>query len=167
MKDMIEMPVKFPELFEELGTQPPRGALFYGPPGCGKTLMAKAMANECGSNFISVKGPELLSKWVGESEENVRDLFTKARQAAPCIIFFDELDALASTRGGSTTGLGDKVVNQLLTEMDGIGERKNVFCIGATNRKNLLDPAILRPGSAFSRDRQTLSCALRLCTRDS
>jgi DNA polymerase III delta prime subunit len=114
---MIEFPVTHPEYFEELGIQPPKGALLYGPPGCGKTLLAKAMANQCECNFISVKGPQLLSKWVGESESNVRNVFEKARQASPCILFFDELDSIARSRGTSTggPGIGDSVVNQLLT----------------------------------------------------
>lgn len=148
VREMVEFPVKYPELFEQQGIQPPKGALFYGPPGCGKTLMAKAMANECSSNFISIKGPQLLTKWWGESEENVRGIFDKARQAAPCILFFDELDALVPTRGGNsdTTGVSDRVVNQMLTEMDGVGERKNVFLVGATNRVEIIDPAIRRPG---------------------
>ena len=116
---------------------PSRGVLFYGPPGCGKTLMAKAVANECQANFISVKGPELLTMWFGESEANVRDLFEKARAAAPCVLFFDELDSIAGQRGGSSGdggGAADRVINQLLTEIDGVGSKKNVFVIGATNR---------------------------------
>ena len=117
LREMIEFPVTHPEYFEELGIQPPKGALLYGPPGCGKTLLAKAMANQCECNFISVKGPQLLSKWVGESESNVRNVFEKARQASPCILFFDELDSIARSRGTSTggPGIGDSVVNQLLT----------------------------------------------------
>jgi len=110
------------DLYKKLGLSPSTGCLFWGPPGCGKTLMAKAVANECGCNFISVKGPELLTKWFGESEENVRDLFTKARQASPCVLFFDELDSVAKARGTSAGDAGgaDRVVNQLLVEMDGI-----------------------------------------------
>jgi len=128
---------------------PSRGCLFYGPPGCGKTLLAKAIANECQSNFISVKGPELLTMWFGESEANVRDIFDKARQAAPCVLFFDELDSIASSRGGHSGdagGAGDRVVNQLLTEMDGMESKKSVFIIGATNRPDIIDPALMRPG---------------------
>ncbi len=136
LREMIEFPVAHPEYFEELGIQPPKGALLYGPPGCGKTLLAKAMANQCECNFISVKGPQLLSKWVGESESNVRNVFEKARQASPCILFFDELDSIARMRGTATggPGIGDSVVNQLLTEMDGMAKRNNVFVVGATNR---------------------------------
>ena len=122
--------------------------LFYGPPGCGKTLLAKAIANECKANFISIKGPELLTMWFGESEANVRDLFDKARQAAPCVIFFDEMDSIAKARGGGGAGgseAGDRVINQILTEIDGVGS-KVVFVIGATNRPDILDPAVMRPG---------------------
>jgi transitional endoplasmic reticulum ATPase len=128
---------------------PSKGVLFYGPPGCGKTLLAKAIANECQANFISVKGPELLTMWFGESEANVRDLFDKARSASPCVLFFDELDAIAKARGsslGDAGGAADRVINQILTEMDGVGAKKNVFIIGATNRPDIIDPAILRPG---------------------
>lgn len=128
---------------------PSKGVLFYGPPGCGKTLMAKAVANECQANFISVKGPELLTMWFGESEANVRDVFEKARQAAPCVLFFDELDSIAQQRGGSQGdggGAADRVMNQLLTEMDGVGAKKNVFIIGATNRPDIIDTALMRPG---------------------
>jgi transitional endoplasmic reticulum ATPase len=150
MRDMVEMPVKYPGLFKQMGMSPPSGALMYGPPGCGKTLIAKAMANECGVNFISIKGPQLMTKWFGESEENVRDIFNKARQAAPCILFFDELDSIARTRGGwgasSAGGVHDRVVNQLLTELDGVIERKSVFVIGATNLPDAIDPALRRPG---------------------
>jgi len=127
-----------------------RGVLFYGPPGCGKTLMAKAIANECGANFISVKGPELLNAWFGGSEANVRDLFDKARAASPCILFFDEMDSLARARGGGGGGgaseTSDRVINQLLSEIDGIGSGKTLFVIGATNRPDILDPGIMRPG---------------------
>jgi len=123
--------------------------LFYGPPGCGKTLLAKAVANECQANFISIKGPEILTMWFGESEANVRDIFSKARAAAPCVLFFDELDSIAQQRGGHSGdggGAGDRVMNQLLTEMDGVGSKKNVFIIGATNRPDIIDPALMRPG---------------------
>jgi len=138
-----------PELFHKFGMNPSKGVLFYGPPGCGKTLLAKAIANECQANFISIKGPELLTMWFGESESNVRELFDKARQASPCVLFFDELDSIARSRGsslGDAGGAGDRVINQILTEMDGIGAKKNVFIIGATNRPDIIDPAVLRPG---------------------
>ena len=117
--------------------QPPRGVLFYGPPGCGKTLLAKAIARECQAKFISIKGPELLTMWFGESEANVRKIFKEARAAAPCVLFFDELDSIAKSRGGSVGdagGAADRVINQILTETDGMGSKKNVFVIGATNR---------------------------------
>jgi transitional endoplasmic reticulum ATPase len=146
---MVQYPIEHPEKFEKFGMSPSRGVLFYGPPGCGKTLMAKAVANECQANFISVKGPELLTMWFGESEANVRDVFEKARQAAPCVLFFDELDSIAQQRGGSSGdggGAADRVMNQLLTEMDGIGSKKNVFIIGATNRPDIIDTALMRPG---------------------
>ena len=128
--------------------KPSKGVLFYGPPGCGKTLMAKAVANECSSNFISVKGPELLTMWFGESEANVREIFDKARGAAPCVLFFDELDSVGTARGSGAggSGAGDRVLNQLLTEMDGAGQKKNLFFIGATNRPDILDEALIRPG---------------------
>ena len=148
LRELVQYPVEHPEKFEKFGMSPSKGVLFYGPPGCGKTLLAKAMANQCECNFISVKGPQLLSKWVGESESNVRNVFEKARQASPCILFFDELDSIARSRGTSTggPGIGDSVVNQLLTEMDGMAKRNNVFVVGATNRPDGLDKAILRPG---------------------
>jgi len=147
--EMVTYPWKHADLYKKLALNPSTGALFYGPPGCGKTLMAKAVANECQSNFISVKGPELLTMWFGESEQNVRDLFDKARQASPCVLFFDELDSLAKARGsggGDAGGAGDRVVNALLCEMDGIGAKKTVFIIGATNRPDIIDPALMRPG---------------------
>merc|ERR1712048_1465205 len=127
--------------------KPSKGVLFYGPPGCGKTLMAKAVANECAANFISVKGPELLTMWIGESERNVREIFDKARGAAPCVLFFDELDSIGTARGGGHGGGGtDRVLNQMLTEMDGAGVKKDLFFIGATNRPDILDEALIRPG---------------------
>ena len=148
--ECVQMPVLYPEKFKEYGMNPSRGVLFYGPPGCGKTLMAKAVATECQANFISIKGPELLSMWFGESENNVREIFDKARAAAPCVLFFDELDSIARQRGGGHGGDGggaaDRVINQLLTEMDGMGPKKNVFIIGATNRPDIIDSAIMRPG---------------------
>ncbi len=150
LRELVQYPIEHPEKFEKFGMSPSRGVLFYGPPGCGKTLLAKAVANECQANFISIKGPELLTMWFGESEANVRDVFSKARAAAPCILFFDELDSIAQQRGGGSGGdgggAGDRVMNQLLTEMDGVGAKKNVFIIGATNRPDIIDPALMRPG---------------------
>lgn len=141
-------PISHPEKFEALGLPLPAGVLLYGPPGCGKTLLAKAIANESGANFISVKGPELLDKYVGESERSVRVVFERARSSSPCIIFFDELDSLCPKRGSDSGGGGvsERVVNQLLTEMDGLDSRRSVFVIAATNRPELIDPAMLRPG---------------------
>jgi len=145
--ETVEWPLKHPEYFEHMGIEPPRGVLLYGPPGCGKTLLAKAVATESGANFIAVKGPEVLSKWVGESEKAVREVFRKARQAAPCIVFFDEIDSIASRRGLRTdSGVTDRIVNQLLTEMDGITLMKGVMVLAATNRPDILDTALLRPG---------------------
>jgi len=149
LQEMILYPIDHPDKFQKFGMQPSKGVLFYGPPGCGKTLLAKAVANECSANFISVKGPELLTMWFGESESNVRDVFEKARSAAPCVLFFDELDSIGTARGGGhgdAGGASDRVINQLLTEMDGVGVRKNVFFIGATNRPEILDEALMRPG---------------------
>lgn len=149
LQELVQYPVEHPDKFLKFGMTPSRGVLFYGPPGCGKTLLAKAIANECQANFISIKGPELLTMWFGESEANVRDVFDKARQAAPCVLFFDELDSIAKSRGGNVGdagGASDRVINQVLTEMDGMGSKKNVFIIGATNRPDIVDPAILRPG---------------------
>lgn len=142
-------PIRHPEKFEQLGLSIPTGVLLYGPPGCGKTLLAKAVANESGANFISVKGPELLDKYVGESEKAVRLVFERARASSPCVVFFDELDSLVPKRGGdggSGNGVSERVVNQLLTELDGMDSRRSVFCLGATNRPELIDPAMLRPG---------------------
>merc|ERR550537_1531126 len=149
LQEVVQYPVNYPEKFEKFGMSPSKGVLFYGPPGCGKTLLAKAVANECQANFISIKGPELLTMWFGESEANVREVFEKARQAAPCVLFFDELDSIAKSRGsslGDGGGSGDRVMNQLLTEMDGMGAKKNVFIIGATNRPDIIDTALMRPG---------------------
>lgn len=144
-------PIQNPDRFEALGLKMPAGVLLYGPPGCGKTLLAKAIANESGANFISIKGPELLDKYVGESERAVRQVFQRARASSPCVVFFDELDALAPRRSGGAgseggNGVSERVVNQLLTEMDGLDSRKNVFVIAATNRPDIIDPAMLRPG---------------------
>lgn len=149
LQETVQYPVDHPEKFLKYGMAPSKGVLFYGPPGTGKTLLAKAIANECNANFISIKGPELLTMWFGESEANVRDVFDKARAAAPCVMFFDELDSIAKSRGGSAGdagGAGDRVLNQILTEMDGMNTKKNVFIIGATNRPDQIDPALLRPG---------------------
>jgi transitional endoplasmic reticulum ATPase len=148
LREAVEWPLKYPDSFEKFGVRPPKGVLIYGPPGTGKTLLAKAVANESESNFIAVKGPELLSKWVGESEKGVREVFRKARQTAPTVIFFDEIDALASTRAGgsSDSGVTQRVVNQLLTEIDGMEELQDVAVIAATNRADILDPALVRPG---------------------
>eukprot|EP00727_Mastigamoeba_balamuthi_P000471 m51a1_g10420 putative cell division cycle protein 48 (776) ;mRNA; f:913-4569 len=149
LREMIQYPVTHPEKFRKFGMDPPKGVLFYGPPGCGKTLLAKAVANECQANFISIKGPELLTMWFGESEANVREVFDKARAAAPCVLFFDELDSIARARGsssGDAGGASDRILNQILTEMDGMGKKKNVFIIGATNRPDIIDPALMRPG---------------------
>lgn len=149
LHETVQYPVEHAEKYIKFGMNPSKGVLFYGPPGCGKTLLAKAIANECGANFISIKGPELLTQWFGESEANVRELFDKARAASPCILMFDEMDSIAKTRGSGSSGgseAGDRVINQILTEIDGVGARKNVFCIGATNRPDILDPAVIRPG---------------------
>jgi ribosome biogenesis ATPase len=142
-------PIRSPEKFKALGLQLPAGVLLYGPPGCGKTLLAKAIAHESGANFISVKGPELLDKYVGESERAVRLVFERARSSSPCIVFFDELDSIVPRRGsdrGGGGGVTERVVNQLLTEMDGLESRRSVFIIAATNRPELIDPAMMRPG---------------------
>ncbi|KAL7430844.1 hypothetical protein ACHAXM_002382 [Skeletonema potamos] len=150
LQEMVRFPVEYASKYEKFGINPSRGCLFYGPPGCGKTLLAKAIANEAKVNFISVKGPELLTMWFGESEANIRHVFEKARSAAPCILFFDELDSIAQKRGGRAWdggGAADRIMNQLLTELDGFVDRKkNVFIIGATNRPDILDPALIRPG---------------------
>jgi len=149
LQETVQYPVEHPEKFEKFGMSPSKGVLFYGPPGCGKTLLAKAIANECQANFISVKGPELLTMWFGESEANVREVFDKARQSAPCVLFFDELDSIANQRGSSSGdggGAADRVLNQMLTEMDGMNAKKTVFIIGATNRPDIIDGALLRPG---------------------
>jgi len=148
LKEAVEWPLKHPDTFQRLGIRPPKGTLLYGIPGTGKTLLAKAVASESEANFISVKGPELLSKWVGESEKGIREVFRKAKQAAPTVIFFDEIDAIASARSGNDTdsGVTKRVVNQLLTEMDGLEELEDVAIIAATNRPDILDAGLMRPG---------------------
>jgi transitional endoplasmic reticulum ATPase len=148
LMEAVQWPLKYPHLFERAGIRPPKGILLSGPPGCGKTLMAKAIANESEVNFISAKGPALLSKYVGESEQAVREVFRKARQAAPCIIFFDEIDALVPVRSAvsSDSHVAERVLSQFLMELDGIEELKGVLVLGATNRSDILDPAVLRPG---------------------
>ncbi|MEM3143729.1 MAG: CDC48 family AAA ATPase [Candidatus Nitrosotenuis sp.] len=147
LKESIEWPLKHKEAFEYVDVSPPKGVLLYGPPGTGKTLIAKALARMTESNFISIKGPELLSKWVGESEKGVREIFRKARQAAPCIIFFDEIDALVPRRGsGDSSHVTESVVSQILTEIDGLEELHGVLIVGATNRLDIVDSALLRPG---------------------
>jgi transitional endoplasmic reticulum ATPase len=163
LKEMVEWPLKNPDSFKRLGIQPPHGILMYGAPGTGKTLLAKAVANESGANFISIKGPEMLSKWVGESEQRIRELFRRARQVAPSIIFLDEVDALVPKRGlNYGTHVTETVVSQLLTEISGLEELKNVVIIAATNRPDMIDPALLRPGRI---DRLVLVPAPDLKTR--
>jgi len=147
LRESIEMPLKDPEAFRRMGIRPPRGILLSGPPGSGKTLLAKAVATESEANFISIKGPEVMSKWVGESEKAVRVIFKKAKQVAPCIVFLDELDAIAHRRGADgDSGVSERVVNQLLTSMDGLESLEDVVVIGATNRPDMIDPALLRTG---------------------
>ena len=154
LKEVIEWPLKYGESFKRLGIRPPTGVLLYGPPGCGKTLLAKAVANESGANFISVKGPELLSMYVGESERHVRDVFRRAKQVAPAIIFFDEIDALVPRRGyGSDNQTTERVVSQLLGEISGLEDLHDVVVIASTNRPDIIDPALMRPGRF---DRQVL-----------
>jgi transitional endoplasmic reticulum ATPase len=147
LKEAVEWPILYSDSFRRMGIRPPRGVLIYGPPGTGKTLLAKAVASESQANFIQVKGPELLSKWVGESEKGVRKVFERARQVAPCVVFFDEIDALAGRRGLEVgTKVGERVLNQMLAEMDGVEQLEGVVVIGATNRPDMLDPALIRPG---------------------
>jgi transitional endoplasmic reticulum ATPase len=146
LKEAVELPLKKPEVFEKMGIRPVKGILLYGPPGTGKTLLAKAVANESEANFIAIRGPELISKWVGDSERGIREVFRKARSASPCIIFFDEIDALVPPRGSSETLTLERTVNQMLSEMDGIQNLKDVVIIGATNRVDMIDTALLRPG---------------------
>jgi transitional endoplasmic reticulum ATPase len=147
LKEAVELPLKRPEVFTRMGIRPVRGILMFGAPGTGKTLLAKAVATESEANFIAVRGPEAFSKWVGESEKFVREIFRKARSASPCIIFIDEIDSLAPVRGEEEgTRVAERVVNQLLTEMDGMQNMKDVVVIAATNRIDIIDPALLRPG---------------------
>ncbi|MCD6383524.1 MAG: CDC48 family AAA ATPase, partial [Thermoplasmata archaeon] len=149
LKEAVEWPLRYPDLFLQMGIEPPKGILLHGPPGTGKTLLAKAVATESEANFISIKGPEVFSKWVGESEKAIREIFRKARQAAPCVVFIDELDSLAPQRSGAMSAgeqVTERVVSQLLTEMDGLENLKDIVVIGATNRIDLIDRALLRPG---------------------
>lgn len=147
LKETVEWPIKSPEAFTRMGITPPAGILLYGPPGTGKTMLAKAVANESEANFISIKGPELLSKWVGESEKGIREIFRKARQASPAIIFFDEIDSIASRRGMSgDSSVTERMISQLLTEIDGLESLNNVVVLASTNRPDIVDPALLRPG---------------------
>ena len=146
--EAVDWPLSHPKIFSRMGITPPKGILLYGPPGCGKTLLARAVATESEANFISIKGPELLSKWVGESEKAIREVFRKAKMAAPCIIFFDEFDSIAPSRGRHTSdsGVSEKVLSQFLTELDGLEVNKDIVVIAATNRPDILDPALIRPG---------------------
>jgi transitional endoplasmic reticulum ATPase len=147
LKEAVEWPMKYPDSFKRMGIRPSRGILLYGPPGTGKTLLAKAVAKESEANFIQVKGPSLLSMWVGKSEEGMRKIFERARQVAPCVIFFDEIDSLAGKRGVEMgTKVTERVLNQMLAEMDGLEDLKDILVIGATNRPDMLDAALLRPG---------------------
>ena len=146
--EAVEWPIKTPEIFTKLGIRPPKGILLYGPPGCGKTLLARAVATESEANFISIKGPEVFSKWVGESEKAIREVFRKARMAAPAVVFLDEIDSLTPRRGMgmSDSGVSERVISQLLTEMDGITTLQDIVVIAATNRPDMVDSAVLRPG---------------------
>ncbi|MHA1287037.1 MAG: CDC48 family AAA ATPase, partial [Candidatus Thorarchaeota archaeon] len=145
--EAVEAPIKRPEVFQEMGIRAPKGVLLFGPPGTGKTMLAKAVATESDANFISVRGPEIFNKYIGESEKAIRDVFSKARQTAPCVLFFDEIDAIMSARGqNDDTGVSQRIVNQFLAEIDGMKTLQNVLVIGATNRADILDPAVLRPG---------------------
>ncbi|HVO77274.1 MAG TPA: AAA family ATPase, partial [Methanomassiliicoccales archaeon] len=148
LREAVEWPLKYGAIFDHMHAVPPKGILLYGPPGTGKTMLAKAVATESEANFINVKGPEFLSKWVGESEKAVRETFRKARQASPCIIFMDEIDSIAPMRGGgeADSHVTERVISQLLTEMDGLEALNNVVVIAATNRPDMIDPALLRPG---------------------
>jgi transitional endoplasmic reticulum ATPase len=173
LKEAVEMPIRDPDSFTRMGIRPPRGILLYGPPGTGKTLLAKAVATESEANFISIKGPEIMSKWVGESEKAIRQIFKKAKQVAPCIVFLDEIDSLAPRRGGimGDSGVTERLVNQLLTSLDGMETMEGVVTVAATNRPDMLDPALMRPGR-FDRlllvpvpDRKTRLEILKVHTR--
>ena len=173
LREAIEWPLKYGELFEYSGIKPPKGIMLYGPPGTGKTLIAKAVATESEVNFISIKGPELLSKWVGESERGVREVFRKARQAAPCIIFFDEIDSIVPPRGRDLgSNVTERVVSQILTELDGLDSLKDIVVIAATNRPDMVDPALMRPGRIDrilyipNPDNEAREAILRIHTRD-
>ena len=146
IRQCVEWPLKYPEKFEMLGLKPPSGIMLYGPPGCSKTMIAKALATESGLNFIAIKGPELFSKYVGDTEKAIREIFRKARLSSPSIIFFDEIDAMATQRGGEETSVSDRALCQLLNEMDGVESRAKVIVIAATNRLDIIDTALLRPG---------------------
>ena len=147
LKEAVEWPLKFGKVFDHMNAKPPKGILLYGPPGTGKTMLAKAVATESEANFIAVKGPEFLNKWVGESEKAVRETFRKARQASPCVIFMDEIDSIAPERGtGGDSNVTERVISQMLTEMDGLESLNDVVVIAATNRPDIMDPALLRPG---------------------
>jgi transitional endoplasmic reticulum ATPase len=154
LQEAVEWPMRFPQIYGQLGHAAPKGILLHGPSGTDKTMLAKAVATESEANFISVKGPELVSKWVGESERGIREIFRKARQASPCVIFFDEIDSIAAVRGGGTMlgGFGsgysgsERMISQLLTEMDGMQEMHDIVVIAATNRIDMIDTALLRPG---------------------
>jgi transitional endoplasmic reticulum ATPase len=148
LRESVEWPLKNAEVFERMGIMPPKGILLFGPPGCGKTLLARAVATESEANFIAIKGPEVFSKWVGESEKAIREVFRKARMSAPSIVFFDEMDSLVPRRGSGygDSGVTDRVISQLLTEIDGITALQDVVVIAATNRPDMVDPAVLRPG---------------------
>ena len=148
LREAVEWPLKKPDVFKRMGIRPPKGILLYGPPGCGKTLLARAVATESEANFITIKGPEVFSKWVGESEKAIREVFRKGRMAAPAVVFFDEFDSLVPRRGMgyADSGVTERVISQLLTEMDGIVSLEDVVVIAATNRPDIVDPAILRPG---------------------
>jgi peroxin-1 len=146
LNESIIWPIKYEKLYKELGMRQSAGVLLYGPSGCGKTILASALANESKLNFISVKGPELLSKYIGSSEQNVRELFRKAEKAKPCVIFFDEFESIAPKRGHDSTGVTDRVVNQLLTQLDGVEQLDGVYLLAATSRPDLIDQALLRPG---------------------
>ena len=174
LRELVELPLLRPDLYKAAGIKPSKGVLLHGPPGTGKTLLAKAVATESNANFISVKGPELISKWVGESEKHVREIFKKAKQVSPAIIFFDEFDSISKSRGasGASCDSSEKVVNQLLTELDGVEDLENVMIIAATNRKDLIDPAILRPGridshvELYNPDLETLKEIYKVHTKE-